>query len=82
MDPRHAKMIQSRLVPPPQKFSVQDYSVWPIADGAKVRLLCPNTAAADMTETFFRNICHANVAVEQELLSTALPAWAVSAAWV
>ena len=73
MDPRHAKMIQSRLVPPPQKFSVQDYSVWPIADGAKVRLLCPNTAAADMTETFFRNICHANVAVEQELVSSALP---------
>lgn len=73
MDPRHVKYIQSRMIPPPQKIRISDYDVWPITDGARLRLLSPDPAAAELVRKFFRTHCSAEPALEQEKISANLP---------
>ncbi|MBQ7393136.1 MAG: family 20 glycosylhydrolase [Lentisphaeria bacterium] len=73
MDLRHAQMIQSRLVPPPQKFTMPDLAVWKITEDSKVRLLCPEPETAALAEAFFRTICSATPTVQTEPKSCNLP---------
>ena len=73
MKEHHAQTIQARLIPPPQKFTAKDYSVWSVRDGAAIRLLAPMQDAAETVTRFFRIHFHAEIAVEQQNAVSTLP---------